>query len=217
MLTRLLFLAVLLTAAALDAAAQDRHTYSIWLKGIECLSESHHVWGARSDEPFVIVHSEDRYNVTRVHVSHEDIGRFDAGTRRAYNLKVWEGPVQNVDLHAQLWEYDRAEQNAMRVVGVVGIGAALGVIGAATGGAAVGAAAGAGGAGLGFYADEVLSDLSEGLYDFMGQYTVNFELHRVGRWADAPQERRGNITYDLTTDHEGDGARYRLYWEVRRR
>lgn len=214
MTIRLLSLLVVLAALPLDALAQN--TYSVWLKGIECIEESDHVWGARSDEPFLVIHAADRRDVTRHHIAQDDLGPFDTGSRLALNYKVWEGSVQTVRLDAQVWDLDSAEQRALEITATVGLGAALGAIGAATGGVAIGAAAGAGGAGLGYYVQDSIDGLAEGAYDFMGQHRVTLELHRAGALADRPQHRRGTIHYDLTTDHEGDGARYRLYWEVRR-
>ena len=202
--------------------SQRRYTYEIHLVGIACYQESNHVWGATNDDPFVVINSVDargaltdtifpQGNLYLSNINQGDVRRFS-------NTLVWRGAAQRVSVSAQLWEYDNAERKAVRTFADISdiaaaVGAGIGTI--ATGGAG-GVAFVTGAAAINQLNNKVRSELEDRFHDHMGTYTVDFQLDRVGSLADRPQYKMRSVRYDMATDHRGDGAHYKLLWEVRR-
>lgn len=202
--------------------SQRRYTYEIHLVGIACYRESNHVWGATADEPFVVVNSVDARGALTDKIfpqGYLHLSKMNQGdVRRFSNTLVWRGPAQSVSVSAQLWEYDNAERKAVRTFADISdiaavVGAGIGTI--ATGGAG-GVAFVAGAAAINQMNNQIRGRLEDQFHDHMGTYTVDFQLNRVGSLADRPQYIMRSVRYDMATDHRGDGAHYKLLWEVRR-
>ena len=201
--------------------AKKNYTYEIYLTGIACYKESKHVWGAKSDEPFVVVAAyDDRGNITErvLPAPNRYFQKMDQGDMLRLNYRVWTGGVQNVELSAQVWDFDSAERKAVKTLTHISdVAAAIGaaaISAASLGTAAVGAAGGA--AVIAKFNEKTRESLEGALHDHLGTTNKRVELSRVGRLADAPQLKMGPIRYDFHTDHYGDRGHYKLFWEVRR-
>ena len=210
------------TAETTKEISQRRYTYEIHLVGIACYRESNHVWGATADEPFVVVNSVDSRGALTDKIfpqGYLHLSKMNQGdVRRFSNTLVWRGPVQRVNVSAQLWEYDNAERKAVRTFADISdiaavVGAGIGTI--ATGGAG-GVAFVTGAAAINQMNNQIRSRLEDKFHDHMGTYTVDFQLNGAGSLADRPQYTMRSVRYDMATDHRGDGAHYKLLWEVRR-
>ena len=201
--------------------AKKNYTYEIYLTGIACYKESKHFLGAKSDEPFVVVATyDDRGNITDnvFPAPNRHFQKMDQGDMLSLNYRVWTGGVQNVELSAQLWEFDNAQRKTVKAITHISdIAAAVGaaaISAASLGTAAVGAAGGA--AIIAKFNENTRDSLEGALHDYLGTGKRRVELSRVGTLADSPQAKMGPIRYDFHTDHYGDGAHYKLFWEVRR-
>ena len=204
-----------------ETIAKRNYTYEIYLTGIACYKESKHFIGARSDEPFVVVAAYDeRGNIVDkvLPAPNRYFQKMDQGDMLRLNHRVWVGGAQNVELSAQVWDFNSTQRKTVKAITHISdIAAAVGaaaISAASLGTAAVGAAGGA--AVIAKFNQKTRDSLEEGLHDHLGTTNKRVELRRVGRLADAPQLKMGPIRYDFHTDHYGDGGHYKLFWEVRR-
>ena len=202
---------ILLTCLSQSAVSKERYVYGVLFKGFACYKESKHFIGAKNDEPFVLTYVQDQSGK----ISGKTLpgGKFEyfKGMNRGdvvpYELLVWQGNAQTLKLHADLWEFNRVKRKTVK--GIFHASAIAALLGAAISGQDAGVVIA-----------EISADMSRKmkgrLHDFMGTHSTTINLRQVGKMADRPQQRMKNVRYDFSTDHRGDGAHYKLFWEVRR-